>query len=110
MNINLIVLYSYNHIAAKDFYEALGMDFKEEKHGNGPKHYAAVMDNGTVFEIYPDEDDTPVDYKMLIGVEVDNLHEVMNRLKNYHLYKKSGSKMSAMLVDPDGRSVLVVQN
>ncbi len=34
------------------FYEALGLAFVEEQHGDGPRHYACER-NGCVLEIYP---------------------------------------------------------
>lgn len=35
-----------------EFYQTLGLTFVQEKHGNGPTHYACEQ-NGMVFEIYP---------------------------------------------------------
>lgn len=37
------------------FFHGMGLDFKEEKHGKGPTHFALEM-NGRVFEIYPSKD------------------------------------------------------
>ena len=37
----------------KEFFESLGMVFVEEKHGNGPTHWAYEKD-GKVLEIYPE--------------------------------------------------------
>lgn len=34
------------------FFTQLGLNFVQEKHGNGPIHYACEQ-NGVVFEIYP---------------------------------------------------------
>jgi hypothetical protein len=34
------------------FFNALGLTFKREQHGDGPWHYACQVDN-TVLEIYP---------------------------------------------------------
>lgn len=38
------------------FYQSLGLEFVEEKHGKGPVHYACES-NGVVFEIYPGKND-----------------------------------------------------
>ncbi|GAA3736589.1 hypothetical protein GCM10022205_23190 [Spinactinospora alkalitolerans] len=35
------------------FCGALGLGFERERHGRGPQRYAAVLPDGTVFEIYP---------------------------------------------------------
>ncbi|SDH88882.1 hypothetical protein SAMN05421505_12568 [Sinosporangium album] len=37
------------------FYEGLGLDLDVEWHGDGPVHYAAVLSDGSVFELYPAE-------------------------------------------------------
>jgi catechol 2,3-dioxygenase-like lactoylglutathione lyase family enzyme len=34
------------------FYRALGLEFQQEQHGNGPIHYASIM-RETVIEIFP---------------------------------------------------------
>jgi hypothetical protein len=37
----------------RTFYAGLGIDFRLEQHGSGPEHYAATLEDGTVFELYP---------------------------------------------------------
>lgn len=49
----LLVLYSPRLEACRDFYSDLGLTFAAEQHGQSPRHYAAVLSDGTVFEIYP---------------------------------------------------------
>jgi hypothetical protein len=41
--INLIVIRSLDPRRTVAFYKMLGMDFHEEYHGNGPVHWAAVL-------------------------------------------------------------------
>ncbi|MFC4909998.1 glyoxalase/bleomycin resistance/dioxygenase family protein [Actinomadura gamaensis] len=53
MRVQLIVIYSPLMEECRAFYESLGLRFATERHGDGPKHYAAVLDDGMVFEIYP---------------------------------------------------------
>lgn len=48
-----MVIYSDQMEECKSFYTRLGLHFEQEKHGAGPKHYAAVLSDGTVMEIYP---------------------------------------------------------
>ncbi|ANW22376.1 VOC family protein [Streptomyces clavuligerus] len=50
---NLIVIYTDQLEACRDFYSRLGLDLQREQHGTGPEHYAAELDGGTVFELYP---------------------------------------------------------
>ena len=49
----LLVLYSSRLEECRRFYGALGLSFAAEQHGQGPGHYAAVLADGTVFELYP---------------------------------------------------------
>ncbi|MFV2198928.1 VOC family protein [Nocardiopsis sp. LOL_012] len=51
--VTLLVLYSERMEECRAFYTALGLDFAEERHGKGPRHYAAVLGDGSVLEIYP---------------------------------------------------------
>lgn len=48
----VFVLYVHDMERLKTFFERLGLQFEEEQHGNGPKHFACAYD-GTVLEIYP---------------------------------------------------------
>ena len=48
-----IVLYSKDIEKNKEFYESFGLSFKKEKHGDGPSHYAAILSQDVVLEIYP---------------------------------------------------------
>ncbi|MFJ8674312.1 MULTISPECIES: glyoxalase/bleomycin resistance/dioxygenase family protein [unclassified Streptomyces] len=49
----LLVVYSPRLEDCQRFYSGLGLRFTAEQHGRGPRHYAAVLAGGTVFEIYP---------------------------------------------------------
>ncbi|XVQ89458.1 glyoxalase/bleomycin resistance/dioxygenase family protein [Microbispora siamensis] len=49
----LLVLYTDRMEECRTFYSALGIGFTREQHGNGPQHYAAVLPDDTVFELYP---------------------------------------------------------
>ena len=49
----LLVLYSPRLEECRRFYGDLGLRFATEQHGQGPRHYAATLADGTVFEIYP---------------------------------------------------------
>ncbi|MEU8194010.1 glyoxalase/bleomycin resistance/dioxygenase family protein [Microbispora amethystogenes] len=51
--ITLLVLYTGRMEECRAFYSALGIEFVQEQHGSGPQHYAAVLPDGTVFELYP---------------------------------------------------------
>ncbi|WP_182881030.1 glyoxalase/bleomycin resistance/dioxygenase family protein [Microbispora sp. H10949] len=49
----LLVLYTDRMEECRTFYSALGIGFTRERHGDGPEHYAAVLPDGQVFELYP---------------------------------------------------------
>ncbi len=52
MQLSLVVIRTHQPERVKGFYEALGLQFREEKHGNGPVHFSAGVGQ-TVFEVYP---------------------------------------------------------
>jgi hypothetical protein len=49
----LLVLYSPRLEECRRFYGDLGLCFTAEQHGQGPRHYAAVLADGLVVELYP---------------------------------------------------------
>lgn len=53
IRMSLLVLYTSQLEECRDFYAGLGLTFTAERHGQGPEHYAAVLADGTVFELYP---------------------------------------------------------
>ncbi|MDF1663390.1 MAG: hypothetical protein P1V97_16580, partial [Planctomycetota bacterium] len=59
--LSLLVLKTKQMLELKEFYERLGLQFVEEKHGRGPLHFAATL-GSLVLEIYPlsDEESTDV--------------------------------------------------
>lgn len=51
-DLDLLVLRSSDIDAARRFYEALGLVWREEQHEGGPKHYSCRL-GATLFELYP---------------------------------------------------------
>ncbi|MFB4300980.1 glyoxalase/bleomycin resistance/dioxygenase family protein [Actinomadura sp. NTSP31] len=49
----LTVIYTTRLEECRAFYAGLGLHLHPERHGSGPAHYAAVLDEGVVFELYP---------------------------------------------------------
>lgn len=114
MDIRVIVLYSSRVDFVCGFYKSLGIDFKEEKHEFGPKHYAAVMDNGTVLEIYPDSSCQLHRQKLLMELPVKNIWKSLENVEDYLDGNapepvKAPDGMRASIHDPDGRIVSLVQ-
>lgn len=50
-----IVLYAKDLALTRQFYETLGLAFVEERHGDGPTHYACDA-GGFVLELYPERE------------------------------------------------------
>jgi hypothetical protein len=49
---DVFVIRTNDILKVRAFFESLGLKFVEEKHGDGPLHYACEV-NGQVLEIYP---------------------------------------------------------
>jgi catechol 2,3-dioxygenase-like lactoylglutathione lyase family enzyme len=89
----LLVLYSPRMEECRDFYSGLGLNFAAEQHGQGPGHYAAVLADGTVFEIYPSRPDRQTG-ALRLGLAVGGATTTPPLTPGRHL-----------LTDPDGRTV-----
>ncbi len=113
MSLDLIVLRCGDLEAARAFYAAVGLRLVEEKHGEGPRHYACQFGE-TVFELYPAKPGTtpdrqPVDPARL-GFRVDALDPVLAAVGALGAPVKqfpttAGRERKAVVVDPDGRAI-----
>ena len=85
----LVVLRSANIEKSRAFYEAIGLTFVEEQHGNGPLHLACETDT-LVFELYPGEDAPILEAKhssaTMIGFNVESLDAVCKRASSTRCY------------------------
>lgn len=79
--LNLLVLKVKDIEHTVQFYTALGIQFQTEQHGAGPVHYSALLGN-TVVEIYPAKSREDVTTNIRLGVTVQHLTEMINKLKN----------------------------
>jgi hypothetical protein len=59
MAVDLLVVYTERLDECLAFCTGLGLAFTEERHGTGPLHHAAVLDDGCVLELYPAGGRTP---------------------------------------------------
>lgn len=110
---NLIVLKTPNVDVTVEFYRALGLSFVAEQHGRGPRHWAAQI-GGVVLEIYPLNDGQPVDNSTRLGFTVGTLAETLSALKSAGVTiaaepKSTSWGLRAVVLDPDGRSVELLQ-
>ncbi len=112
VDLNLVVVYSRDVKAAKDFYRCLGMTFKQEKHGSGPEHYAAEL-GAVVFEIYPCRGTSPTGNTRL-GFRLSSVDRVLDLLRQQKVNVLSEPRDSpwgrrAVVEDPDGNRVELTQ-
>jgi hypothetical protein len=90
--ITLLVIYSDRMEECRNFYTNLGLRFDPEQHGKGPHHYAAVLDDGFVFEIYPSADRRTGAARVGLSIEGARARPPLEAARY-------------MLTDPDGRKV-----
>lgn len=105
ITINLIVLRVGNLKKSVEFYQSLGFNFIEEKHGNGPIHYAADI-NGLVLELYSASLAYPVENSTRLGFNISNMDNVINRLE----IEKLIDDETVIISDPDGRKIHLIVN
>jgi len=96
VRMNLLVLYTAHLEECRAFYSELGLEFTAEQHGDGPEHYAAVLADGTVIELYPARAgrETGDALRLGLGLIIDSA--------------KAGTLLAPgrrTLTDPDGRTV-----
>ncbi|CAM5345302.1 hypothetical protein SAVIM338S_01123 [Streptomyces avidinii] len=91
--VTLLVLYTPRLEECRRFYGDLGLVFAAERHGRGPEHYAAVLADGTVLELYPARPGRRTDV-LRLGLAVDG--SVVRPALGVGRHRR---------VDPDGRTV-----
>lgn len=111
--LNLVVLRSTNLERARSFYECLGLQFIQHRHGSGPEHLSAEL-GGCVFELYPQAGDGPSTHGTRIGFRVPSLYAVIEALGDFPACVISPPQESpwgrrAVVVDPDGHRVELVE-
>ena len=92
----LLVLYSPRLEECRGFYEDLGLRFAAEQHGQGPRHYAATLADGSVFELYPARPDRETG-ALRLGLTITGTAATPPLASGRHLLK-----------DPDGRTIDVL--
>lgn len=96
MRLDLIVLYTDNVAAAREFYGGVvGLPLRAERHGGGPEHFAAELADGGVLELYPASARRPATGSLRLGFTVEA--GAVGRAPGEYV-----------LSDPDGRAVILV--
>ena len=110
VRLRLLVLKTGQPDQLKDFYQSLGMDLFQERHGDGPLHYAGRVGD-TTLEVYPlPEGIHTADATTRLGFTVNNLEQVLQVLQAAGTIVASPPQPSAwgcraVVRDPDGRAV-----
>jgi lactoylglutathione lyase len=98
----LLVLRCADLDMSAKFYEALGLSFEREQHGNGPPHLSCQMSWG-VLELYPASQRFPAECSTRLAFRVDSPNAVELRLQKLGLHV--GGAEPDVVHDPDGRRV-----
>jgi lactoylglutathione lyase len=126
--LNLVVLRCHDLARSRRFYDALGLRFVDEQHGQRPPHVAATLPGGTVVELYPATEPTEscdaaataaVARDPRLGFSVEHIDAVVAQIEGLggqvvvrpaEQTEGEGGEgeahaRRAIVVDPDGRRV-----
>ena len=109
-SLKLLVLRTSDLNRLRRFYQALGIEFAEERHGSGPLHFAGRIGDA-VLELYPlAAEGASVDSTLRLGFGVTDLLETVLAVEaaGATVVSKPGPTAwgtRAVVRDPDGRSV-----
>lgn len=107
--LNLVVIRSRDIERSAQFYASLGLRLEKHRHGSGPEHFASEGE-GSVFEIYPRQDEADSTAGGRIGFQVADVDAIVQRLDEAGAKIVSAPKSSpwgrrAVVEDPDGHRV-----
>ena len=105
--ISLIVIRSKDIDESALFYRQLGMQLAEEKHGNGPRHFATEIGQ-TVLEIYPLGRKDPTS-SLRLGFFVMKLDTILERLGVEAKPELTDYGYQAVINDPDWHTIELTQ-
>lgn len=110
--LNLVVIRSKDIDRAARFYLEMGLLMGKHRHGSGPEHYTSSV-NGSVFEIYPLENELQSTVGVRIGFRIDAVDVYLPRLKKLGaeiINKPHDSEWGrrAVIKDPDGHIVELI--
>ena len=111
--LNLLVLRTVDVDRLRSFYALIGLTFRQEQHGTGPVHYSAAS-GGATLEIYPATAAAPPDTSTRVGFAAADVSRTCDALRAAGHPIRSEPRASewgvrAVTIDPDGRSVELLQ-
>jgi lactoylglutathione lyase len=107
--LKLLVLKTPQVDKLRAFYQALGVELSEERHGKGPLHYAGRMGDA-VLEVYPLAEEIAPDAASRLGFAVGDVEAVMRSLREIgapvvNPPQETAWGYRAVVRDPDERAV-----
>jgi len=108
--LKLLVLKTRQVERLRQFYQTIGIEMIEEKHGDGPTHYAGRVGD-IVLEVYPlTVSGSAADATVRLGFVVEELTEVVRALQSsgaaiINEPRQTAWGCRAVVRDPDGRAV-----
>ena len=113
-SLSFIALRTFKAEKMLAFYRALGLSFKEERHGKGPLHHACELGTSVIeiYPRYPGEADGLQD-GIIVGLTVDSVEDALAALAAAGFGAMptppagAGRLLTANLKDPDGRKVIL---
>ncbi len=111
-SLSLVVIRVADMEKSRRFYEALGLQFTEEQHGQGPLHLSAVL-GGTVFEIYP-LGNKPITSGIRLGFRVSSVSKALDHLRQFDVTVNNPPthtdySLVSVVSDPDGHRIEIVE-
>jgi uncharacterized glyoxalase superfamily protein PhnB len=112
--IDALIFTSSNVSKTADFYKGLGLELVDEKHGDGPIHYACEFGgvHFAIFETSKEGKASPQEFggSTKIGLNVDDVDEAYEIALNLGAESKLKPDnvpwgRNAVIIDPDGRTV-----
>jgi catechol 2,3-dioxygenase-like lactoylglutathione lyase family enzyme len=113
LGLSLVVLRTADVLKTLSFYSTFGLEFDQERHGQGVIHYACTLGTSTI-EIYPGSNGSAISPVQsgatMLGFRVANINAVLIKLQEIG-YTALPTIQSTpwgrriVLTDPDGRKV-----
>jgi catechol 2,3-dioxygenase-like lactoylglutathione lyase family enzyme len=110
ISLSLLVLKTRDPLRVRAFYGALGIEFVEERHAQGPVHFAGRVGD-MILEVYPlAAGISAADTTTRLGFTVDDIETVLGEIRVLDPSLAGGDraldgKRAIVVRDPDGRAV-----
>lgn len=113
MILSLFIIYTKQLLPMYDFYESLGLNFTQEKHGDGPEHFSCSITDGLVLEIYPIKNDAtehatkPYRFEFFCETIDELVKNLIKKGWQNNMSFRDNRRGTLFLVDPDGNDVVI---